>query len=31
VDSRIVLTAWVPRPLLGRLSARPGVRVEGVD
>jgi GTP-binding protein HflX len=31
VDSRIVLTAWVPRPLLGRLSARPGVHVEGVD
>ncbi len=27
-DSRISLTAWVPRPLLGRLHARAGVRVE---
>jgi GTP-binding protein HflX len=27
-DSRVSLTAWVPRALLGRISARSGVRVE---
>jgi len=28
VDSRISLTAWLPRSLRGRLAARPGVKVE---
>ncbi len=28
VDSEIALTVWVPKPLLGRLLARPGIRVE---
>jgi len=29
-DSRVTLTAWVPRAVLGRLAARSGVRVESV-
>jgi GTP-binding protein HflX len=30
VDSRVMLTAWVPRAILGRLAARSGVRVESI-
>jgi GTP-binding protein HflX len=29
-DSRVMLTAWVPRAFLGRIAARSGVRVESV-
>ena len=29
-DSRVMLTAWVPRAVLGRIAARSGVRVESV-
>ena len=28
VDTEVALTAWVPKPLLGRLMARSGIRVE---
>ena len=29
-DSRVMLTAWVPKAVLGRIAARSGVRVESV-
>jgi len=29
-DSRVMLTAWVPRAILGRIAARSGVRVESI-
>jgi GTP-binding protein HflX len=29
-DSRVMLTAWVPRAVLGRIATRSGVRVESV-